>query len=79
VLGSVAVGMLATNYTPISIISLVSLIGGYGGLWLLWHFVFSSKASHDDDLDRANRAALLRAAAGREKPQEPPPGGKDAP
>ena len=68
--------ILATNYTPISIISLVSLIGGYGGLWLLWHFVFSSKASHDDDLDRANRAALLRAAAARES--EPPTGGPDS-
>jgi hypothetical protein len=70
VLGSEAVGVLAANYVPISIISLVSLIGGYGGLWLLWRFVFSSKRSHDDTIDRANRAALLKAAAARKDAPE---------
>jgi hypothetical protein len=70
------VGILAANYTPISIISLISLVGGYGGLWLLWRFVFSSRASHDDDIDRANRAALLRAAAER-APDEPAAGPPD--
>jgi hypothetical protein len=65
----VTVTVLATNYLPISIISLASMIGGYGGLWLLWRYVFSSRASHDDDIDRARRAALLRAAkASREDP-----------
>ena len=23
---------------------------GYGGLWALWHFVFSARNRHDDDL-----------------------------
>jgi hypothetical protein len=64
------VGVLATNYAPISIISLISLIGGYGGLWLLWRYVFSPKRSHDDTIDRANRAALLKAAAAREDTTE---------
>jgi hypothetical protein len=54
--------MLATNYTPISIISVISLVVGYGGLWLLWRLVFSSKRTHDDTIDRANRAAALEAS-----------------
>ncbi|HEX3874726.1 MAG TPA: hypothetical protein VHW26_11310 [Solirubrobacteraceae bacterium] len=62
--------LLATNYTPISIISLVSLIGGYGGLWLLWHFVFSPKQDHDDTADGINRAAALKAAAAGEDPPD---------
>jgi hypothetical protein len=65
------VGILATNYTPISIISLVSLIGGYGGLYLLWRLVFSSKRTHDDDIDRANRVAARQATERGEDPPEP--------
>jgi len=69
------VGTLATNYTPISIISVISLVGGYGGLWLLWRLVFSSKRTHDDTLDRANRVAALRAA--QDDQDAPPPPRED--
>ncbi len=59
-------GILATNYTPISIISVISLVAGYGGLWLLWRLVFSSKRTHDDTHDRARRVAAQEAADGVE-------------
>jgi hypothetical protein len=71
VLGSREVGLLASNYTPISIISVISLVGGYGGLWLLWRLVFSSKRTHDDTHDRARRAAALKAAEHGDDAAEP--------
>jgi hypothetical protein len=71
VLGSQTVSLLATNYTPISIISVISLVGGYGGLWLLWRLVFSSKRTHDDTLDRARRDAALKTAAPPQDAAEP--------
>ena len=32
---------------------------GYGGCYALWHFVFSPRNSHDDDLDRSRSEEFL--------------------
>jgi hypothetical protein len=32
---------------------------GYGGCFALWHFVFSPRNRHDDDLDRARGEEFL--------------------
>jgi hypothetical protein len=32
---------------------------GYGACFALWHFVFSPRNRHDDDLDRARRQESL--------------------
>jgi len=32
---------------------------GYGACWGLWHFVFSPRNRHDDDLDRARSQEFL--------------------
>jgi hypothetical protein len=45
----------ATNNTPLAILAVASLVLGYGGIWALWHFVFSPRNRHDDDIDRARR------------------------
>jgi hypothetical protein len=47
--------LAATNTTPLVVASVASLVIGYGGIWALWHFVFSSKRHHDDDIDQARR------------------------
>jgi hypothetical protein len=52
----VAVRVLATlNTTPVAILGVASLVIGYIGIWALWHFVFSPRNEHDDDLDRSRR------------------------
>jgi hypothetical protein len=30
---------------------------GYGGCFLLWHFIFSPRNRHDDDLDRCGASS----------------------
>jgi hypothetical protein len=32
---------------------------GYGGCFALWHFVFSPRNRHDDDLDRSRSEEFL--------------------
>jgi hypothetical protein len=32
---------------------------GYGGCFALWHFVFSPRNRHDDDLDRTRSEEFL--------------------
>ncbi len=45
----------AADNTPLAILAVASLVLGYGGIWALWHFVFSPRNRHDDDIDRARR------------------------
>jgi hypothetical protein len=45
--------VLAVSAVLEAIGGLLVLAVGYGACWLLWHFVFSPRNSHDDDLDRA--------------------------
>ncbi|MEA2298490.1 MAG: hypothetical protein QOF77_1426 [Solirubrobacteraceae bacterium] len=45
----------AIDSTPLTVVAVASLVLGYGGIWALWHFVFSSKRHHDDDVDQARR------------------------
>ena len=45
------------NTTPLAILAIGSLVIGYGGIWALWHFIFSPKRHHDDDVDQARRAS----------------------
>jgi hypothetical protein len=48
--------VLATlNTTPVAILGVASLVVGYLGIWALWHFVFSPRNEHDDDVDRGRR------------------------
>jgi hypothetical protein len=56
-LSSVVTILAALDTTPLAILAVASLVIGYGGIWALWHFVFSSRNEHDDDLDRARRRA----------------------
>jgi hypothetical protein len=51
--------MANVSSTGIAVVSVISLVTGYGLLWALWHFVFSPKRRHDDDLDRARRGEWL--------------------
>ncbi len=49
-------GLLASaNSSALVGLSAASLVLGYGLLWVMWHYVFSPKRSHDDDLDKARR------------------------
>jgi len=32
---------------------------GYGACWALWHFVFSPRNRHDDDIDRSRSEEFL--------------------
>jgi hypothetical protein len=32
---------------------------GYGACWALWHFVFSPRNRHDDDVDRSRSEEFL--------------------
>ena len=38
---------------------LAVLAAGYGAVWALWHFVFSPRNHHDDDLDRTRSEEFL--------------------
>ena len=47
--------LASANTTELALVSAFSLAAGYGLLWALWHFIFSPRNEHDDDVDRAAR------------------------
>ncbi|MGI8801172.1 MAG: hypothetical protein ACR2KV_03235 [Solirubrobacteraceae bacterium] len=47
--------MATADNAPLAVAAVASLVIGYGGIWALWHFIFSPKRHHDDDLDQARR------------------------
>jgi hypothetical protein len=54
-----AVQPLAASAVVEAIGGLLVLAVGYGVCFALWHFVFSPRNRHDDDLDRARQEEFL--------------------
>jgi hypothetical protein len=50
---------LAVSAALEAIGGLLVLAIGYGSCWALWHFVFSPRNRHDDDLDRIRSEEFL--------------------
>ena len=47
------------NNSALAVVSIVSIVGGYVLLFALWHFVFSPRNRHDDDIDRSRSEEFL--------------------
>ncbi|GAC1440201.1 MAG: hypothetical protein NVSMB51_19200 [Solirubrobacteraceae bacterium] len=47
--------LASANSTGLAVVSAVSIVGGFALLAAMWHFIFSPRNRHDDDLDRAAR------------------------
>jgi hypothetical protein len=52
-------GVLAVSALLEACGGLLVLAIGYGACFALWHFVFSPRNSHDDDLDRSRAEEFL--------------------
>jgi len=52
-------GVLAVSAAIEGLGGFLVLAIGYGACWALWHFVFSPRNPHDDDLDRARSEEFL--------------------
>jgi len=53
------VELLAVSTALEAVGGFLVLAVGYGACFALWHFVFSPRNSHDDDLDRARSEEFL--------------------
>jgi hypothetical protein len=53
------VGPLAVSTALQALAGFIVLALGYGACYALWHFVFSPRNHHDDDLDRSRSQEFL--------------------
>jgi hypothetical protein len=53
------VQILAVSAVLEAVGGLLVLAIGYGACFALWHFVFSPRNRHDDDVDRARKEEFL--------------------
>jgi hypothetical protein len=58
--------LAASAVLPLAVSAVLEAVGGvlvlgigYGACFALWHFVFSPRNRHDDDLDRARKEEFL--------------------
>jgi hypothetical protein len=54
-----AMSVLAVSAALEAVGGFLVLAVGYGACWLLWHFVFSPRNPHDDDLDQTRSEEFL--------------------